>query len=675
MQRVQRIARLPWESIAMMAMPAMVGLLLVQVRAMDVLSPFAAAFCATLFMMGKAGLFAALGCVVGLLFSGGGALPLTAWVVSGLTICHMVVALSGYRIRRKLHTVLFVLLIVCSVVASTHSPYLLILSMINGVLAMILHYIYFVAVGGLAAVWDKQPLSVAQTLSLGALVLSVVMGTGGMTILTLNLMHILLGAMAMILALCVPAAICGCFGIVAGFIAALCGGASIGIVSDLGLCALISGYCGRLGKFGSIMGFMLANALFTLYFVPTGLSLHLGEAMIAALICLLVPQHVIDALSALVCHHVTRTETARATMISLYAVSRIKSLAEALEKGARVILGRPAADRAVQAAAGRQLDMAARELHKTAHAVHTSEPFDTMAERAIVHRMRLLGLEPRDVAVQKNRDGVSVRVEQAGCGGRRLCEGVIKKTVGDACRMPMTLQSRPCALKNKRSCTLRYHSKQPVLVRGGVATAKRKDERVCGDVVSTCKLDGGRELFCLCDGMGSGQNARDAAEMAVDLIESFFQAGFEQDRVLRTVNELLTLRQSEVFAAADILLIDTVHMLARFIKTCAGPSLLIRDGRVTVIEMEALPIGVLDGVQPAIMEKRIRIGDCIVMITDGIADAMRGEDIGQWLEYALKQSDESRAANELLELAQKKMGQSYDDMTAVVLRVVRAARA
>ena len=577
MQRVQRVARLPWETVGMMAVPALVGLLLVQIRVMDILSPFAAAFCATLFMIGNAGLYAAFGCAAGLLFLGSSVPALTAWVAAGLALCHMATTMHGYRMQKKLYTVLFLFLIVCSVLVSTGSPYLLMTSILNGILAFILHQIFLVAMDGLTAMGDKQPLTVAQTLSLGILAVSVVMGTGGMTLLTLNFMHMLLGAMAMVLALCVPAAVCGCFGIVVGCLAALCGGTSIQIVSNLGLCALCSGYCGRLGKFGSILGFMLANALFTLYFAQVALSLHLGEAMFAALICLCVPQHAVDALSALICHHVARAETARARMISFCAAQRIKSMAVAFEKAARAMIGRTETNKPVTSVAGRQLNLAAQELQKAAYAVEKSEPFDAWAERIIMHRLRLLGLEPMDVAVQKNRDGLSVRVDVNGCGGRGLCNGMIKKSVGDACNMPMTLQSRPCKLKHKRKCTLLYHSEQSVAIRGGVATAKRKDARVCGDVVSTCKLSGGRELFCLCDGMGSGELAREAAIMAVDLIESFFEAGYAQDEVLMTVNQLLTLRQSEVFAAADLLVVDTSHMQARFIKTCAGPSFLVRD--------------------------------------------------------------------------------------------------
>ena len=82
-------------------------------------------------------------------------------------------------------------------------------------------------------------------------------------------------------------------------------------------------------------------------------------------------------------------------------------------------------------------------------------------------------------------------------------------------------------------------------------------------------------------------------------------------------------------------------------------------------------MGVLDYVQPAVLEKRIHIGDCIVMVSDGVADAMQGENVQHWLQQAMEHKQESRAANALLELAQRKMGTAHDDMTAIVLRVIQ----
>ena len=668
-QKVQRLAGLPLESVGRLTGFVILGILMAQIRVMGVLSPFSAALCAALFQSGSAGLFAALGSALGLLLSGNGITPTTAFSVVGLSVATLCTGLSGYKMKKKLHNALFFALLVAGMLSSLKSPYAFLIATLDSILIVILRQGFLIAFEGFARIADKRPLMGAQTICLAALICCAVMGTAGIAVMKLNLMHILLAGMCMILSLCLPATICGCFGIAVGCMAALCGGASIQIVSNIGLCALMSGIAGRLGKFGSTLGFLLTNALFTYYFQATALSLHLGEAMIAALLCVLVPQRIIDQLSALVSHHVEGGEHARAKMVSLDISERIRAVASAFEKTSHVMAIQNE-DKPNVRMVQRQLDFAAQELHKTARVVEKAETFDASMEREVAHHLMLGGLEPLGVAVKKTRDALQVRVDIQGCGGRGLCQSKIRRAVSDACGAPMSLQQPACHSPKKRKCTLKYAKVQPVIIRGGVASAKRKDSRVCGDVVSSSKLSCGRELFCLCDGMGSGETAREAAIMAVDLIQSYFEAGYSQDQVLITVNQLLTLRQSEVFAAADLLLIDTEQMQAKFIKTCAGPSFLVRDGAVSVIEMGALPMGVLDNMQPAVMEYRIKPNDCIVMASDGVSDAMQGEDVGKWLSQALLEQDESRAANALIEMAQQKMGNMYDDMTAIVLRVV-----
>jgi serine/threonine protein phosphatase PrpC len=76
-------------------------------------------------------------------------------------------------------------------------------------------------------------------------------------------------------------------------------------------------------------------------------------------------------------------------------------------------------------------------------------------------------------------------------------------------------------------------------------------------------------------------------------------------------------------------------------------------------------------VMPAVLERKVTVGDSIVMVSDGVSDAMQGENIGLWLNEALALDDEVRAANALVERAQSKLGRQHDDMTAIVLRIVQ----
>ena len=52
----------------------------------------------------------------------------------------------------------------------------------------------------------------------------------------------------------------------------------------------------------------------------------------------------------------------------------------------------------------------------------------------------------------------------------------------------------------------------------GMSQQSKEGENVCGDLFSVLRLEKGKDIFILADGMGSGQAARKEGELLLELV-------------------------------------------------------------------------------------------------------------------------------------------------------------
>ena len=153
----------------------------------------------------------------------------------------------------------------------------------------------------------------------------------------------------------------------------------------------------------------------------------------------------------------------------------------------------------------------------------------------------------------------------------------------------------------------------------------------CGDKENVVRLSRGKVMIVLSDGMGHDAPAARNSRYAVSLIESFYKAGFEHRTVLRSVGGLLALRGKEEFNAVDIAVIDTFTGEVDIIKQGARESFIVRKGEVEVVECGSLPLGIVLGAEPVTYSTRLQPGEFLVMVTDGVADAIGREGLTELL--------------------------------------------
>ena len=117
-----------------------------------------------------------------------------------------------------------------------------------------------------------------------------------------------------------------------------------------------------------------------------------------------------------------------------------------------------------------------------------------------------------------------------------------------------------------------------------VGTASRAGNPVSGDRGATCRDRFGRFYVLLCDGMGTGAEARAESDQAAHLLAALLEAGVNADSAMDLLNGFYVLRKTTVFSTIDLLRLDLRSGKGELFKWGAAPSYLRREGGVEKIE-------------------------------------------------------------------------------------------
>ncbi len=208
----------------------------------------------------------------------------------------------------------------------------------------------------------------------------------------------------------------------------------------------------------------------------------------------------------------------------------------------------------------------------------------------------------------------------------------------------------------------------------GAARAIKETETVSGDNYSIVESEQGKLTVLLSDGMGSGEKACRDSEMVLDLMEKFLEAGYSYSTALNLVNGSLVAKGEEQnMSTLDICELDLYKGACEFCKIGAASSFLKRAHMVEQISARTLPLGIFRGTDAEIVKRQMMDGDYIVMMSDGMVDAMEengyGEDMCQIISKIEKQNPKDIAQTLLQYIIRLSKGVIRDDMTIIVIGV------
>ena len=190
-----------------------------------------------------------------------------------------------------------------------------------------------------------------------------------------------------------------------------------------------------------------------------------------------------------------------------------------------------------------------------------------------------------------------------------------------------------------------------------------------GDTISIRRLEN-ELLLILSDGMGSGIEAHRESALAASLYGDLMAIGYDEADAVSSINSLLLkpdrAGNAELYATLDAARIDLATGEAVILKQSAPPAFLLREGHITALYCEAPPLGILKNADAGIRRIRLKQGDTLVLMTDGLTDAL-----GASLFAAI--TDTVGGANTALDAACAIMERACgmgarDDMSAIVAR-------
>ena len=259
------------------------------------------------------------------------------------------------------------------------------------------------------------------------------------------------------------------------------------------------------------------------------------------------------------------------------------------------------------------------------------------------------------------------------CDIKKIC-----KILSKVLEQKMIMQKQECGLRlNKESCKFTYISDDNYNVQIGSAKSTKEGSPVSGDSSLQIKLDDGKYLLALSDGMGSGPEAMKSSKIAIKMLERLLTAGFEKDVSLQLINSTLSANTDEdMYATLDIEILDLFNGNMEFIKNSACPTYVKRGRDVQLLKSMSLPTGILNDVDLVVYDYDLQDGDILVMCTDGVIDSNKEYLNKQlWLKYLLEDmetNDAQKIADIIIsEAIDNDFGKQKDDMTVIVARITK----
>ena len=313
-----------------------------------------------------------------------------------------------------------------------------------------------------------------------------------------------------------------------------------------------------------------------------------------------------------------------------------------------------------------QLTGISRIMKNLAVEVKNNISFDVARENLIINELSYNNIVCQDVVIyQQNIDVVDVTlVVRKQDTGKKKIEEIVSKI----CKNKMTVQN---VVPSKRAgwnvLSLQTAPKYDVIF--GTATCPKDGSKISGDCYSVIRIDNDKFLLALCDGMGSGEKAEKTSSLAIGLVENFYKAGFDNEIILSSINKLLSLNREEIFSALDICVVNMRHGTADFIKMGSPNSYIKHKSTITEIKGGALPLGIVQNMQPVIIKEIMVNGDMIFMFTDGITDSFETDEQLEDFLNNLEGLNPQMLAEDVLARAIENSRGARDDMTVIVAKI------
>jgi len=512
-------------------------------------------------------------------------------------------------------------------------------------------------------------------LSIGVFLCSLLVGTSGLEVGPLSVLGVLGRAAALTMAYAGGPGSGTVVGTVFGMIFFLSGAGDAGIVGLFGFSGLLAGLFSEMGKIGSATGFIVAHILFSAALDHSfQISSHLYHVIASALLFLVLPKTLNERMSKLFKKGVTASlrDTIKQRLSEFAgafeevaaafeeASTSCKNLDKEISEALSAISNRVCAD------CSKARQCWESDFYRTySFIVDMMSQEDTRAFRKSRKGFHCAKIQELQQAVYGLNESLRInsywrmRFEES---RDLVCHQL--RGMGQVARQITDVLAPEYGRKTGPVPRSGYEI--------GVAELASDKSTVSGDFHRAIRLSPTRIAVILSDGMGTGEAAAKESKTAVTLLGRLLLLGLDRLLALKTVNSVMVLRSTEdQYVTVDLVLLDLYDMTAEITKMGAVPSFLVRLGDVRTVRLESPPLGVVHNPEILTYKTRIRSGDRIIIMTDGvfcrIKDCQESRLFTRTLNEVERMSAEDGARYILRTLCERT---AEDDMTVIVVAII-----
>lgn len=200
-------------------------------------------------------------------------------------------------------------------------------------------------------------------------------------------------------------------------------------------------------------------------------------------------------------------------------------------------------------------------------------------------------IELADIVIEKNKNGrftISTYIVPKGEDYElEELESILSKVM----KTQIVLQKDCGNIQDKQNLSKQvYVSKDKFTVQIGFAMETKSGSPASGDSSVQTRLDDGKYLIAISDGMGSGKEARKSSQIAVNMLSRMLSSGFDKDTSLELINSSMYINSKEdSYATLDVAILDLFAGNMEFMKNGACPTFIKNKREVNVVKSISLP--------------------------------------------------------------------------------------
>ncbi len=241
--------------------------------------------------------------------------------------------------------------------------------------------------------------------------------------------------------------------------------------------------------------------------------------------------------------------------------------------------------------------------------------FDENAAAKVRDYFISIGIDGQDVAVYYDNQK-AIHIEANLLTEKRFFERKIATELSDILGRNIVCDS---AVQQDNIYRMKFIQQERYSLTVAQTNRSKDGERVCGDSFTTFKSKSYHQILALADGMGSGNEADRLSNLTLDILRNLLENGFGEEKACSLVNSTLLLGgDGQSFSTLDMASINLFNGKADFYKLGAAPTLILRDGKAYEIFCASLPAGIMGESRAEHKNCRLRDGDMIIMLSDGV---------------------------------------------------------